>query len=155
TGVVANAGFAQTTTPSTAVTLDGSGSSHAGSGTLNYAWTQTGGSNVTLTRANTATPSFTTPSHATGLAFSLTVSDKPGSSKADTVNGKVPGSDPTPAAVAGAEQQVSSSATVTLDGSESWDPNGLALQYAWLQTGGPAVTLSGSSTAKPTFTAPV
>ncbi len=155
TGVVANAGFTQTTTPSTKVTLDGSGSSHIGSGTLNYAWTQTGGSTVTLSGANTAAPSFTTPSHATVLTFSLTVSDKTGSSKPDSVTVRVPGSDPTPAAVAGAEQQVSSLAAVTLDGSESWDPNSLPLQYAWIQTGGPAVTLSGSSSAKPTFTAPV
>jgi len=155
TGVVANAGFTQTTTPSAPVTLDGSGSSHTGSGSLNYAWTQTGGSTVVLTGANTATPSFTTPSHPTVLTFSLTVSDKTGSSKADTVTVRVPSSDPTPTAVAGAEGQVSSTATVTLDGSESWDPNGLSLQYAWIQTGGPMVTLTGSSTAKPTFTAPV
>ncbi|MGE0506560.1 MAG: PIG-L family deacetylase [Solirubrobacterales bacterium] len=155
TGVVANAGFAQTTTPSAKVTLDGSGSSHTGSGTLNYAWTQTGGSTVALSGANTSAPSFTTPSHPTVLTFSLTVSDKTGSSKPDPVTVRVPGTDPTPAAVVGPEEQVSSSATVTLDGSESWDPNGLALQYAWIQTGGPTVTLSGSSTAGPTFTAPV
>jgi large repetitive protein len=154
TGVVANAGYNQTTTPGVAVTLDGSGSSHAGSGTLNYAWTQIGGPTVALGGATTAAPSLTTPSHPTVLTFSLTVSDKTGSSRADTVVVRVPATDPTPTAIAGPEQQVGSAATVSLDGSESWDPNSLALQYAWIQTGGPAVTLNNSSSAKPSFTAP-
>jgi LmbE family N-acetylglucosaminyl deacetylase len=153
-GVVADAGFNQTTSPSATVTLDGSASSHEGSGTLNYTWTQTGGPTVALGGANTATPSFIVPAHPTVLTFSLVVSDKTGSSRADTVKVVAPASDPTPSAVVGPEQNVASAAKVTLEGSESWDPNSTTLQYAWLQTGGPLVTLTGSSTAKPTFTAP-
>jgi hypothetical protein len=43
---------------------------------------------------------------------------------------------------------------VTLDGTGSSDPNtpSLPLTYQWTQTSGPAVTLSGASTATPTFT---
>jgi len=43
---------------------------------------------------------------------------------------------------------------VTLDGSNSTDPNADPLTYAWTQTAGPAVTLSGTTAIKPTFTAP-
>ncbi len=60
-----------------------------------------------------------------------------------------------PLADAGADQTVVSQATVTLDGSASNDPDGnLPLAYSWEQSGGTPVTLSGSGTANPTFTAP-
>jgi len=42
--------------------------------------------------------------------------------------------------------------TYTLDGSGSYDPDGDTITYSWLQTGGPSITLSSSSAAKPTFT---
>ena len=43
---------------------------------------------------------------------------------------------------------------VGLNGSGSSDPNGDLLSYQWTQTGGPSVTLSNSTSARPTFTAP-
>jgi LmbE family N-acetylglucosaminyl deacetylase len=59
-----------------------------------------------------------------------------------------------PVASAGPAQKVASGAAVTLDGSASTDPAGHGLTYKWTQTGGAAVTLSSTTTAKPTFTAP-
>ena len=55
---------------------------------------------------------------------------------------------------AGADQSVSKTAAVTLDGSASSDADGNALSYRWTQTSGAAVSLSSGTTSKPTFTAP-
>lgn len=44
--------------------------------------------------------------------------------------------------------------TVTLDGTNSHDPDNDSLTYAWSQTAGPAVTLLSPTTATPSFIAP-
>jgi LmbE family N-acetylglucosaminyl deacetylase len=153
-GVVAHAGYAQMAAPSSVVSLDGSRSSDQSGEPLEYQWSQTGGPPVSLSGATTATPSFLAPSHPALLTFSLKVKDGATSSKADTVRVKLPSADPSPTAIAGSGQTVSSGATVSLDGSASWDPNSEPLEYAWIQTAGPAVTLTGASTATPSFHAP-
>ncbi len=66
----------------------------------------------------------------------------------------VPAGNQPPVAVAGPAQTVAQGSSVTLDGSGSRDPNGTALSYQWTQTGGPAVSLSSTTVATPTFTAP-
>jgi len=60
-----------------------------------------------------------------------------------------------PTANAGTDQVVGEGITVTLDGSNSSDPDNDIVSYAWLQTGGPAVTLSDATAVKPTFTSPI
>ena len=57
---------------------------------------------------------------------------------------------------AGEDRQVLTGATVTLSGSASSTrtPTPPTYRYAWKQTGGLAVTLSGADTATPSFTAP-
>lgn len=60
-----------------------------------------------------------------------------------------------PVADAGPHQQVGEGDIVTLDAAASTDPNGTFLSYVWeQQPGGPPVTLSSATAAKPTFTAP-
>jgi subtilisin-like proprotein convertase family protein len=66
--------------------LDGSGSSDPENDTLSFSWAQIGGAGtVTLTGANTATPSFTAPGVDDVLVFQLTVNDGNGNSDNDTV----------------------------------------------------------------------
>lgn len=55
---------------------------------------------------------------------------------------------------AGANQTVDEGQVVTLNGSNSSDPDDGIVSYAWVQLSGPAVVLSNASGAAPTFTAP-
>jgi len=58
-----------------------------------------------------------------------------------------------PVADAGPDQLAAAAGVITLDGSGSRDPDGDPLQYEWLQTGGPSVSITGRNSAKATFTA--
>ena len=155
---VADAGTDLSVTAGDSVILSGVSSSDADGTISGYAWTQTGGPTVTLTGAATATASFTAPAvtKETVLTFRLTVTDDDGVKDDDTVRVTV---DPAPAnqapdADAGANQTVMSGAAVTLSGSNSSDADGTIASYAWSQTVGPTVTLTGAATATATFTAP-
>ncbi|HEU5149656.1 MAG TPA: PKD domain-containing protein, partial [Iamia sp.] len=147
----ANAGPDQDVDAGDTVTLDGTGSTDPDGDTLTYSWVQTAGPAVTLTGANTAEPTFTAPTGPATLTFELTVDDGAGETDTDTVTVIVNG---IPTANAGPDQDVDAGDTVTLDGTGSTDPDGDTLTYAWEQTAGPAVTLTGATTAQPTFTAP-
>jgi len=59
-----------------------------------------------------------------------------------------------PIADAGPDQIATSGSTVTLDGSQSLDPQDEALSYLWTQIGGISVTLSDTSAVQPTFVVP-
>ena len=60
-----------------------------------------------------------------------------------------------PVADAGPDQEVLPSAVVRLDATGSTDPDGdTSLMYAWIQLGGPGVTLNDATAAAPAFTAP-
>uniref|UniRef100_UPI0004748588 PKD domain-containing protein n=1 Tax=Halorubrum sp. T3 TaxID=1194088 RepID=UPI0004748588 len=73
----ADAGDDQTVAEGDSVTLDASGSSDADGDGLSYDWTQTGGTDVTLSDASSATPSFAAPDvdGDETLAFEVEVSD--------------------------------------------------------------------------------
>jgi hypothetical protein len=128
------------------VRLDATGST----GSIDtYAWTQTGGPAVTLTGATTATATVK-PTVAGTYDFGLTVAGPGGTSAPVTVRVIVTAATG-PRADAGVDQTVVRGRAVTLDGSRST----AAETYSWQQVSGPAVTLTGATTAKPTFTFPV
>jgi len=84
---VANAGYDKTVAPSTSVTLQGSGSDADGD-VLTYSWSQVSGPTVSLSGANFAAVSFTTPAVTadTTLVFRLTVNDGKGGTATDDVH---------------------------------------------------------------------
>lgn len=150
-----DAGADQIVAGGSSVTLTGTANDIDGDA-LTYQWTQTSGPAVSLVGATTLSPSFTAPPRAPGqqvLTFSLVANDGTQSSAADTINVTIPANNP-PVADAGGVQNVAGGATVTLDGSGSSDPDGDQLIYNWVQTAGPAVTLSDASSATPSFVAP-
>lgn len=84
----ANAGVSRSVPSGATVRLSGEASFDPEGDTLQYTWTQTGGTPaVTLTGANTVSPTFTAPAVAanTALTFSLTVNDGSGNSGASIV----------------------------------------------------------------------
>ena len=111
---------------------------------------------VSLGGAESPVASFNAPTGYEGpLAFELVVSGPAGTSEPVVVTVTVVAPDPTqpvptPTADAGPDQAVRRGATVTMDGSRS----ALVDTYAWTQVSGPPVTLSGDSSARPTFVLP-
>ena len=83
---------------------------------VSYAWTQTAGTPVVLTNADTASPGFTGGTAFLTLTFQLTVTDNLGTTASDTVTIIV---NRPPVANAGADQIVKTRAAVTLHGSGS------------------------------------
>jgi lysophospholipase L1-like esterase len=151
----ADAGPDQLVNPGAAVVLDGSNSKDADGSIVAYAWVQAGaGPAVVLTNADTSRAGFTAPAAGSSgaiLTLRLTVTDDRGVQSGDTVEIRINGP---PAADAGSDRQVSSGASVTLDGSGSSDGEDGTLAYAWVQTAGPAVALAGASSPSPSFQAP-
>src|SRR5262245_8991210 len=89
---VANAGPNQTVNGSAQVTLNGTASSDSDGSVASYTWSQTAGTNVTLSSTTVSQPTFTAPATSDTLTFSLTVTDNRGATSAAsavniTVNG--------------------------------------------------------------------
>jgi hypothetical protein len=155
---VADAGPDQSVDEGVTVTLDGSNSSDPDDGISSYLWQQTGGPPVTLSSTTVVQPTFIAPTmgvSGASLTFQLTVTDSAGLQSTDTSIVNVSWVNQPPTADAGPDQTVSEGRTVTLDGSNSSDPDGAVGSYLWAQTAGPQVTLSNAAAMRPTFVTPV
>lgn len=144
---------------SVGVTLDASGSSDPNpfDTTLNYSWAQISGPSLSLAPSSSATdamPVYLQPAQAATTVFEVTVTDSRGATSTDQVTvtwianvGLT--------AEAGPNQTLrtvfdgTGTATVTLDGSASTDPDNAAsqLSYSWTQVSGPTLTLAAGSSA--------
>ena len=151
---VADAGDDVEADPGARVTLDGTKSTDPDGSRLTFAWTQTAGERVTLSGADSARLSFTAPAAAGVLTFRLTVTNADGLSDSDEVTVLVGDAGERPVADAGDDVEADPGARVTLDGTKSTDPDGSRLTFAWTQTAGERVTLSGADSARLSFTAP-
>ncbi|MCX5852405.1 MAG: PKD domain-containing protein, partial [Deltaproteobacteria bacterium] len=154
---VADAGFDQNADEGGEVTLDGSNSYDPNGEIVSYLWTQMGGPEVELSDASAMSPTFIAPSVSeltTDLTFQLTVEDNDGLQDTDTCVVTEYNVNVAPIADAGPNQLVNEGVLVTLNGSNSSDPDGTVASYQWTQTGGPSVTLSNSAAVSPAFTAP-
>lgn len=141
----------------TLVTLDASPSSDANGDDLTYMWTQTGGTSVTLSSESAAAPTFTAPNITAdeNLTFTVTVTDIFGDSDTADVTVSVSNvNQPPVASTASSSISVREGNSVSLDASSSSDPDGDTLNYAWAQTAGPNVSLTGADSASASFTAP-
>lgn len=154
---VADAGVDQFVQEGSTVMLDGSSSYDPDGELLSFSWAQTGGPTVTLSDATSEQPTFLAPlvgSTGEPLTFEVTVSDGIASAT-DTVVVRVENVNHAPLAEAGDNQTASEGSGVTLDATQSQDPDGDALTYSWEQLSGPSVEVSDPSSATPTFTAPL
>ena len=154
-GPVARAGDDQIVLAGSTVTLDGSASTDPDGHTLTHAWTEVTNSGVAITNADSESASFVAPSRtsATILNFRLTVSDGLLSSTDEIqVTVKV---NQAPVVVVTGGGVADEGDTVTLDASGSSDPEGQPLTYAWTQTNGFDVALTGADTATASFDVPL
>ena len=149
---IANAGSDQIVRYGDTVTLDGRGSADPDGDQITYSWTHASGLTTNLTGSNTSQPTFTAPSSAGTITFTLTVSDGALSDTDDviiTVTPPLP-----PIADAGPDQTVRIGDMITLDGSNSSDPNGDPLTYMWEQSSGTPVSIDNPTSEHITLSAP-
>ena len=154
---VADAGPDQNVDEETTVTLDGYNSSDPDDGIESYRWKQIVGPSVSLSDPEAVQPTFLAPivePNGISFTFELIVTDVGGLRSSDTTIVNVIWLNDPPTANAGTDQTVLEKSTVTLDGSNSSDPDGGIESYRWKQVVGPPVTFSDPTDEQPTFEAP-
>ena len=154
---VANAGPPQTVYVGTTVQLDGTGSSDPAGAPLTYQWSFVlplpAGSTASLNNSAAPKPTFVTDKAGT-YKVQLVVNNGHNSSAPSTVS--IASQNQPPFANAGPPQTVYEEATVQLNGTGSYDPAGLSITYQWSFASVPSgsnATLTGATTATPTFVA--
>ncbi len=142
----------------TSVVLDGSSSLDSDGSITSYVWAQTSGSyNVDITNTNQSIASFTAPdvNEDTSLVFELTVTDNDGQKSTASVKIDIIHENQAPIAISPTNVSAIGNNTITLNGSDSNDPDGSIVSYSWIQiSGSPSVTISTPNQSNATFTAP-
>ena len=152
---VANAGQDREVGRSELVILSAGESSDDDRHSLTYQWTQTSGEPIILSNPSGRTPTFTAPETLGTLAFALTVHDGFTASESDSVMIEVVNLLPIIAVLS--PDTAPRGTRVTLDASESSDPEGGAVTFLWTQVAsvsGAEVTLNNPTSATQSFMAP-
>ncbi len=141
------------------VVLDGTGSSDPDGTIVAYQWRRVSGPEVALTDAGRPRASFIASAGAlegASLIFELRVTDDHGLEDTDRVTINVVAENRPPVAKAGPDQTVGTGERVTLDGTNSSDPDpgDWITTYLWRQVSGPAVSLADSGAVRTSFVAP-
>jgi hypothetical protein len=148
--------------PGTSVTLNPTMTDSDPGQTLSYSWQQVDDegepitATVSLSSLTAAAPTFTAPNTASelDLYFEVTATDTAGTARSGIVK-VIVAANAAPIADAGADQTGKrAGSTVTLSASGSTDGDGDTLTYSWTQTDGTTVSLTGATTATPSFTVP-
>jgi PKD repeat protein len=130
---IAHAGPNINTLTATPVALDGSSSFDLDGDLITYRWVQVSapaGSAAGLSDEQSAIPRFT-PDIPGDYVFLLNVNDGQVDSEPSTVTVRAYDGSAPPNARAGRDQQVWVGTGVVLSGSDSYDPNGIGLDYQW------------------------
>jgi hypothetical protein len=143
------------------VILDGFHSFDPDDNTFTYSWSQTSGPPVSLSDATAEKPTFIAPAvdrFGGTVVFELQTKDEFGAlSDVATTSVAVGNINRPPTVEAGLLQSVPEDTDVNLSGG-GHDPDleeNPLLTYAWTQTAGQAVVLTGADTPNPTFHAPI
>jgi len=151
---VADASNDQTVVVNNLVTLDGSNSSDVDGHSLTYQWSIISQpSNSVLTNPTSLNPTFM-PTQVGNYVAQLIVNDGFVDSDADTVTIVVQAPNLIPIANAGLDHTTETGVTITLDGSNSSDPENATLAYQWSVTSAPvgaSFTLINSNQFNPGF----
>lgn len=138
------------------VTLAGSANDGDGDA-MTHSWTQISGPAVTISGANTLSPTFTAPAQINQprtMVFRLTTTDNIGNPVTDDVSVTIAaGPNTLPTANAGADATVVPGGTQALSGSAT-DIDGDTLTYQWTQVSGPTVAITNPGAANASFVAP-
>ncbi|MGA1870092.1 MAG: PKD domain-containing protein [bacterium] len=152
----ADAGFDDSVSQGSIVTLNGSNSDDPDGDITTYLWEGIGNS-IELSASNSPIITFEAPStdkKSLLLKFRLTVIDNDGLKATDMVRINVIGDTLAPNAKAGSDQVVYEGDTVMLTGIDSSDPDDGIASYQFIQTEGLPVYLSDPTSSQPTFIAP-
>ncbi len=136
--------------------LDGTASFDPDGDTLTYAWKQLSGTPAAVQGTSTG-PVFiaTAPDKPGNLVFQLTVCDPDNfcGSIELTVVVSLPGQSSPPVAMTKGDLVVPPFTNVTLDASDSYDPDGTIASFAWREVSGPPVQITTPTDAVASFTA--
>jgi PKD repeat protein len=130
------------------VTFDAAPSNDPDGSVVSYEWTFDDGTTDTgehVTHSYSSTGTYT---------VELTVTDDGGATDSKTMEVTVKDTNQKPNADAGSNATVDANASVTLDATGSSDPDGDSLTYSWTELSNVGITLSDTTSATPTFTAP-